>query len=212
VLPPFARHDTGQLQSAVFRADKKWVRIPNMMRVIAAALLSIGLVDVAAGQSLGDVARKEAERKKAVKSTGKVYTNDTLKPAPQPSGAAADSSTQAAEPTASAPSTPEPAPSDTAKASGKGDESSWRKRMSEAREALARSETFAAALQNQLNSLATDFVNRDDPVQRSAIAANRDKVAAELDRVKKEIAAQTKAIAAIQEEARRAGVPAGWVR
>ena len=39
--------------------------------------------------------------------------------------------------------------------------------MADAREALQRSKTFAAALQNQLNSLATDFVNRDDPAQRS---------------------------------------------
>ena len=40
----------------------------------------------------------------------------------------------------------------------------------------------------------------------------RDGVVAELDRVKKEVAAQTKAISDIQEEARRANVPAGWVR
>jgi hypothetical protein len=201
-----------RLQPAGFRADKKWVRISIMMRVLAVALLSIGVVDLAAGQSLGDVARKEAERRKTVKSSGKVYTNDTLKPAPPPSNVPAEPQAQAAEPSSSAPSTSEPAPSGSEGGNAKGDESTWRKRMAEAREALARSETFAAALQNQLNSLATDFVNRDDPVQRSAIATNRDKVAAELDRVKKEIAAQTKAIAAIQEEARRAGVPAGWVR
>jgi hypothetical protein len=77
---------------------------------------------------------------------------------------------------------------------------------------LQRSQTFADALQNQLNSLATDFVNRDDPIQRAGIAQKRDNVMAELERVKKEIADNTKAIAAIQEEARRAGVPAGWVR
>jgi len=35
---------------------------------------------------------------------------------------------------------------------------------------------------------------------------------AELDRLKKEIAERNKAITAIQEEARRAGAPSGWVR
>ena len=84
--------------------------------------------------------------------------------------------------------------------------------MTDARDALERSKTFANALQNQFNSLVTDFVNRDDPVQRSAIAGQRDKVTAELERVKKEIESQTKAISDIEEEARRAGVPAGWVR
>jgi hypothetical protein len=35
---------------------------------------------------------------------------------------------------------------------------------------------------------------------------------AELDRVKKEVETHTKNIENIQEEARKAGVPAGWVR
>jgi hypothetical protein len=182
-----------------------------MVRFVAAALLSIGVAQVASAQSLGEVARKEEERRKTIKSSGKVYTNDKLKPAPQPSAPPAGSTGQASTTSPSAGSTsPEPAPSDTA--STKGDESTWRKRIADAREALQRSQTFADALQNQLNSLATDFVNRDDPVQRSAIAVNRDKVAVELERVKKEVAAQTKAISDIQEEARRAGVPVGWVR
>jgi hypothetical protein len=178
-----------------------------MVRVIAAALLCIGTAHVAAAQALGDVARKEEARRKTVKAAGKVYTNDTLKPAPQPS---ATPPPAASEPSSTSSTTPEAAPSDGAGA--KGDEASWRKRITDARESLQRSQTFADALQNQLNSLATDFVNRDDPIQRSGIAQKRDNVTAELERVKKDIAAQTKAIANIQEEARRAGVPAGWVR
>jgi hypothetical protein len=58
----------------------------------------------------------------------------------------------------------------------------------------------------------TDFVNRDNPVERAAIEQDRIKALAELDRVKKEIESQTKAIAAIEDEARRAGVPSGWLR
>jgi hypothetical protein len=187
-----------------------------MVRVVAAVLISIGSAHAAAAQSLGDVARKEEERRKTIKSSGKVYTNDKLKPAPQPSAPPTSSSGQASTTSPSTGSvSPEPTPSDPASgktASDKGDEASWRKRITEARESLQRSQTFADALQNQLNSLQTDFVNRDDPVQRSTIAVNRDKVAAELERVKKEAAAHTKAISDIQDEARRAGVPAGWVR
>ena len=78
--------------------------------------------------------------------------------------------------------------------------------------ALERAKTFAEALQSRINALNTDFVNRDDPAQRNVVAADRNKALAEMDRVKKEIEQHTKAIAGIQEEARRAGVPAGWVR
>ena len=178
-----------------------------MVRIITAALLLIGTAHVAAGQSLGDVAKKEEARRKTIKSTGKVYTNAKLKPAPHPAALAPASQPA---PASTAPTEPEPAPADAADA--RADESTWRKRITDAREALQRSQTFAEALQNQLNSLATDFVNRDDPAQRNQIAQKRDSVTAELERVKKDIAAHTKAISAIQEEARRAGVPAGWVR
>jgi len=55
-------------------------------------------------------------------------------------------------------------------------------------------------------------VNRDDPAQRNVIAVDRQKALAELDRVKKEVAEHQKAITDTQEEGRRAGVPAGWLR
>ena len=159
----------------------------------------------AAGASaqLGEVARKEAERRKTVTSSSKTYTNESLKPAPQPSSAPA-SSTPAA-------STLPPPNASGDPSDRKKDEALWRERIRGEREALERAKTFAEALQSRINALNTDFVNRDDPVQRSGIAAEH-KALAELERLKKEIEQHTKAIATIQEEARRAGVPAGWVR
>jgi hypothetical protein len=60
--------------------------------------------------------------------------------------------------------------------------------------------------------LTTDFVNRDDPAQRAVVAADRQKALDDLNQVKKEIADDQKALADLQEEARRAGVPPGWLR
>lgn len=194
-----------------------------MVRLLSvAALVFIGVANVAAAQSLGDVAKKEEQRRKTVKSSGKVYTNDELKRDPTPSVPASASTGTTSTPSAS--STPAPAPASSGNNAGKddsankdgsadkSDEKTWRKRITNARESLQRSQAFADALQSQLNALSTDFVNRDDPIQRQQIAKQRDGVVAELDRVKKEVAAQTKAISDIQEEARRANVPAGWVR
>ena len=193
-----------------------------MVRLLSvAALVFIGVANVAAAQSLGDVAKKEEQRRKTVKS-GKVYTNDELKRDPTPSVPASASTGTTSTPSAS--STPSPAPASSGNNADKGDsankdgsadksdEKTWRKRITNARESLQRSQAFADALQSQLNALSTDFVNRDDPIQRQQIAKQRDGVLAELDRVKKEVAAQTKAISDIQEEARRANVPPGWVR
>jgi len=178
--------------------------------LIAAALVFIGVANVATAQSLGEVAKKEEQRRKTVKSTGKVYTNDQLKADPTPS-VPATNATGTPTPAASS-STPAPAPAPSDDSADKGDEKTWRKKIADARDAQQRSQTFADALQSQLNALTTDFVNRDDPAQRQQIANKRDNVLAELERVKKEVAAQTKAISDIQEEARRAGVPVGWVR
>ena len=182
------------------------LRIQDMKWSSFAAAVVVCVVCTAAGASaqLGEVARKEAERRKTVTSSSKTYTNESLTSAPQTSSAPA-SSTPAV-------STLPPPNASGDPSDGKKDEALWRGRIRGEREALERAQTFAEALQSRINALYTDFVNRDDPVQRSGIAADRDKALAELERLKKEIEQHTKAIATIQEEARRAGVPAGWVR
>jgi hypothetical protein len=176
-----------------------------------AALL--GSVPVAA-QSLGAVAKEAETQRKATKSAGKVYTNDQLKSDPKdiPTSAPVSSAGPAAAP----PSQSGVAGEDKAKQDAAGkpdkDEAYWRDRIKAEREALARAETFAGALQSQVNGLYGEFTACQAPPQCNEIAAKRQKSISELDRVKKEIAQHNKGIADIQEEARRAGVPAGWVR
>jgi hypothetical protein len=176
----------------------------------AVALFVCGAATVSA-QSLADVARKEEARRKTVKSSGKVYTNDSLRheepPAVPAAPPAAAQHAPAAQTTDAADQSTHVRPEDNPKA-----EPYWRKRMTAERQALARAESYAEALQSRINALTTDFVNRDDPAQQRVIGENRMKALAELDRAKQEIQQHTKTLAAIQEEARRAGVPAGWVR
>ena len=117
---------------------------------------------------------------------------------------------------AAAPSTPTAdstaADANKAKTDPSKDEAAWRDRIKSERDALARSESFSAALQSQINGLYGEFTACQAPPQCNDISAKRQKAVGELDRVKKEIETHTKAIADIQEEARKAGVPAGWVR
>ena len=169
---------------------------------------------VSSAQSLGDVAKREEARRKNVKTPAKVYTNDDLRgdgssaapAAPAPASASAGS--QPASPAAAQPKEGDkPAPEDPKK-----NEAYWKDRLTKARAELDRAKTFADALQSRINALTTDFAARSDPAQRAQIGNDRQKALAELDRVKKEIEANTKAIADIQEEGRKAGVPAGWVR
>ena len=192
----------------------------------AAACLWLAFAADAQAQSLGDVAREEAARRNKVATSGKAYTNANLEPAPPPAVAAPASAAPASQSGASGQAASGQAPSGAAapaagtpaaKSDKKGepdkkDEKYWRERLKTTREAKARAESFAEALQSRINALSTDFVNRDDPAQRSVIAADRQKALDELARVKKEIQEHTKALADLQTEARREGVPPGWVR
>jgi hypothetical protein len=168
------------------------------------------------GQSLAVVAKQEEERRKVV-TPGKVYTNNDLtRDASSPPSPAASNASPAAPATPDVPSTQVPSvnlPGGTAETEPVlKDEAYWRTRIGAARSALERNRIFADALQSRLNALATDIVNRDDPAQRAQLELERQRALAELERVKKEMAEHTAAIAAVEQEARKAGVPPGWLR
>jgi hypothetical protein len=184
--------------------------------ILAALLAALALFGTAASaQSLGALAKQEEARRKSVKSPGKVYTNDNLRPDSSSTSEPATPATGAdsTQPTPGAPAaTPPKEDGKTAADAQKKDEAYWKDRLAQARTALDRSKTFADALQSRINALTTDFAARSDPAQRSQIERDRQKALAELDRVQQEIKDNTKAITDVQEEARKAGVPAGWVR
>ena len=212
-------------------------RLATQVLVVIVALASV-LTSGAPAQSLGDVAKQEQARRKGT-GTAKVYTNGDLRGAPAPAASTPAQPAPSASVPSSTPATPadttKPAgtkPTDgtakagdapatgaapdakagTASSDAKGDAASWRKRRQDIETAIERSKTFAEALQSRINGLNTDFTARDDPAQRSVVAADRQKALTELDRVKKETAQHTKALADLQEEARRSGVPPGWLR
>jgi SMC interacting uncharacterized protein involved in chromosome segregation len=92
------------------------------------------------------------------------------------------------------------------------DEAAWKAKITAAREDLRRGEMFRDALQSRINGLTTDFAARDDPSQRAQIGDERQKALAELDRVNQDIEKARKAISDIEEDARKANVPPGWIR
>jgi hypothetical protein len=135
---------------------------------------------------------------------------------PAPSSSTPSTPASAAPPaggstgSAGAPSNGKPAVESSSQ--GAKDPAFWKGRMTQAREQLERAKTLADAMQSRINALNTDFVNTDDPVKRSGVERDRQKALAELERLKKEIKEATKSISDIEEEARRANVPPGWLR
>jgi hypothetical protein len=184
-------------------------------RAIVIVVLGAGACGVAlpsSAQSLGAVAKTEAARRKAVKGPVKVFTNDSLRPVPtesvptppgDPSQAAPGG---AATPAQAAPPQEPPAP-DPLK-----DPEYWRKRMADARLQRDRNAFLMESVQSRINALTADFSAWDNPYQRAKIGDDRQRAIAELERMTQEQTAIEKQIADIEEEARRANVPAGWIR
>lgn len=197
-------------------------------RTIAAGLVCCvsGMLCVSAtGQSLADVARAEAERRKTIAQPSRVYTNNDLKPVAPPRTAEAKETSQDVPPRArkekpdgadrppkSAHSEEEDEDEDDEEKRRSDEEQRWRARLAKARDQVGRSRMFAEALQSRINALNADFSARDDPAQRAVIGTQLQEALAELERVRGDIEAQQKALADLEEEARRAGVPPGWLR
>ena len=187
--------------------------------VFVALLLSACATSLWAEQvPLAEVARREAARRQTKATPTKVYTNadvkggaplTTAREAPAKAAAGPAPGSETVTPAPAAPAAPAAA---AAPVAPKQDQAWWRKRMAEAQEQLHRSRLFAEALQSRVNALWADFSARDDPAQRALIQRDRNEALAELERVKREVAEQEQAIADIEEEARKARVPPGWLR
>jgi hypothetical protein len=175
--------------------------------------------DAVSPQSLGDLARQEAERRKSIKTDAKSFTNKDVPKAPAapaavsaaPGAPAAPAGKPASKPDDMAGQGPATDAAEVENARPK-DQAYWSGRRKALLEQLDRNQTYADALQSRINALTTDFVNRDDPAQRAVIANDREKAITELNRLKQTILDGRKAIAEFEEEARRAGVPPGWLR
>lgn len=190
--------------------------MPTLRRMLSGVLISALAVPALAAQTptLAELARREQERRKAIKSSEKVLTNKDLPPSARQPAPATSADSPAGAPPAGQPDqkTSEPRKDDASKGDATKDEAWWRERITKARDGLRRSEVFLEALQTRVNSLTADFVNRDDPFQRAKVGEDRQKALAEMERVRAEIELFKKQIEEIEEDARKAGVPAGWLR
>lgn len=157
--------------------------------------------------TLGEASIREAVRRHHMPASTRVVTDASLgpaRPAPQLPAPAFNETLP--------PVPPDPASVDKSKGEPVKDAAWWQKRMATAREAVARDRLLVAALESRVAALANDIASRDDPEQRALLMTARQEALTELDRLKKQVDDGVAAIAAIEDEARKAGVPPGWIR
>ncbi|MGH9257010.1 MAG: hypothetical protein ACRD3C_20820 [Vicinamibacterales bacterium] len=175
-------------------------------------------------QSLGDVARRETERRKeATRTPGRIYTNEDLGAVDPPSTPAqpvqTDQAPAAEEPTetvtAAAPTGPTVLEEDaethklnvrtTAPAREKRDEQYWRARAKDVREQLAKVSADLTAAQASLAAL-------DGGPKTPAATRERQVVAALVERLQSEVRYRQLDVTKLQMHAESDKVPADWIR
>ena len=169
-------------------------------------------------QSLADVAKAEAARRKAQRAPTKTYTNETLSGTlqgadvsspPAPPDAAGNGAP--AKPAAASSAAPDANPN-AAAPDEKKTEAYWKSRVTALQQSLARNKVLTEAMQSRINALNAEALAVDDPGRHATLQTNLTASAAELQRLKQEGDKQNKDLLAVQEEARRANIPPGWLR
>jgi uncharacterized protein YukE len=166
-------------------------------------------------ESVAEAARRAREQKKGAKPAAKVFDNDTVASAGEVVKGAEGAAGEAGQPTpAGAAAGETPAGAEAAGAAARGqEEAAWRKRFADARAKLAQAEKELDVLQREFERASVQYY--DDPQKALREQLTRKEIndtRAKVDAKRAEIQQLRQAISDLEDELRRAGLPAGWSR
>lgn len=180
-----------------------------------ATVAGLLLAGAAHAQSLADVAKKEQERRKAIDTPAKVYTEADIqksaplttaaaRPAPAAEGADAGATEAGAVKAGDS--------KDAAGGQAPKDEAAWRASLGQARDDLARSRRLLTAMEQQAVGLGIQAASAAATGQPGPDQARQQETAREIERLRAEVQKNADAVSKIEGDARASGVPPGWVR
>ncbi len=177
----------------------------------ALVLIGVLLPALAQAQDLAALARKEKERRAKVAKPVKVLTEDDGKEAGVKGTGAVTALPDAAS-TAAAP-TERQGGGDTRE----GQQAAWKQRADAARAAVTNAEKTLAQMEKDVAALRSDMTpvsatDAQDPMRLQKRDQKVFEMNKQIEAQKAAIAAAKKAVIDLEEEARRAGVPSGWLR
>jgi len=191
---------------------------------VALALLLLAGPALVWPQSLGDVAKREQEKQEKKKKSGKppatakVYTDEDLKKARESESGAVTVLPENGnlEAAAAASSDDDEVASGEGRPAGgrKRNEAYWRTRATQFREAAQEADNKVKELEARIAALRNDMspTNVQDPNRLQSRDRELREAMDSLDATRRAAETARKALADLEEEARRAGVPPGWVR
>jgi hypothetical protein len=178
----------------------------------SALTLALAIVPgIVVGQGLGEAAKREKERRKGkvVRSVG----DDELKANPGRIANPGDAASPSPSPSASAPAQPPPASESAQPPAGEAtaratQEARWRARAAPLLGAIARLGPRVEHLRAAVAAIERDVTMPYDTARRAELAGKQQ----QLRTASLELDGARAAYARLEDEARRAGVPPGWIR
>jgi hypothetical protein len=184
--------------------------------VILAGLLMASLASFGYAQSLADLAKKEKERRQAVKGDTKVITNEqAAKYRSGPVTTTTPSAVPAADaqkPVGDVPAAKEKPLSDEPVDFQGRPESFWKQTFADARRKVSEFENEANVIILKLNDLQNRFYRESDGYQQQAIQREIQKTFYQQDLNKDNLAKAKDALTDLEKEARKSGALPGWIR
>lgn len=185
------------------------MRMASHVRVVVWVLAAVGLSGMQA-QSLGDAARRiRAQKASAPKAKAdRVYDNANL---PRNTSISVIGGT---EPSAAPKGGPASVAGATAAATDSAeDEKTWKAKFAKLRSDLAAEERRLDVLQRELNLAQIQAYSDPNQANREAFSRNElNTRTAEIDQQKGVVEAAKKAVADLEEELRKKGLPSGWAQ
>ncbi|HET7292244.1 MAG TPA: hypothetical protein VFM88_07460 [Vicinamibacteria bacterium] len=180
----------------------RWRRTLGLAAGLAVALSASGQQE-----GLAAAAQREKERRKKTAAPAATYTDKDL---PSSAGDASP------KPEGSASPSPSPAAGETRQAPR--DEAHWRGRATALQSAITAAEArvrkaqedYDGARKGNIQPLPMDAMSQMPPIPQ--VNPEADRLQKELESAKAALASAQKALADFEEEARKAGVPPGWLR
>jgi hypothetical protein len=189
------------------------------VRLIAIGCVPLLVFATAAAQTdLGAAAAKERERRKALAagaSPSPSFSNDDLASEKQ---AAKEAAKEGGKPGEKPKPKPQPAPTPLPTATSddsaarRAQEMGWRTRAQRARQVVAESAARVAALEKQIERVGGETLASTDTNQILRLRAQREALENQLKDAREASRIAVEQLANVEEEARRAGVPPGWIR
>ena len=167
--------------------------------IVTVAVSSQGLV----AQSLGELARREADRRQATDSPSRVISNKDLGPSVPAAVPAPPPAVRAPDRTTNTPPEPKYVTRDA---------SNWLGRMRELQTRRDYQKLQAATLEKRAGEIQANVGEFRIADHRGAMQPERERLRTEHALVLSDLAATDKQIADLEDEARRSNVPPGWLR